>query len=333
MEKYLRKCLDSLIVSDENMELLEVLVINDGSKDSSSQIAHEYENKFPNTFKVVDKENGNYGSCVNRGLKEASGKYVKVLDADDFFDTKVFEEYINFLRNTDVDIIMTDYNIVNEVGKINFRCLIPYQDKRILNVSDYCEEQAFIELQMHAVTYRLSKLIENNYSQTTGVSYTDQEWMFLPITYMDTFCHYQGALYQYLVGRAGQTVDKTISSKQYSTRFDLFYKRIDLFEKKSIDSNVDIKKKKYLENRLLHGAYTMYKNSLILHECSEMMITEFDRELKTRSIYIYNKIPNSKICRCRNIEFIGYWRKKQKLPFGVKVWKLLKNISNLIRYK
>ena len=59
MEKYLHKCLNSLIVSDKSLEKLEVLIVNDGSKDSSSQIAHEYESKFPKTFRVIDKENGN----------------------------------------------------------------------------------------------------------------------------------------------------------------------------------------------------------------------------------------------------------------------------------
>lgn len=89
MEKYLRHCLDSLIVP--NMDKVEVLMINDGSKDSSSAIGHEYQNRYPKTFRVIDKENGNYGSCINRGLKEATGKYVKVLDADDSFDQLIFK--------------------------------------------------------------------------------------------------------------------------------------------------------------------------------------------------------------------------------------------------
>ena len=62
MEKCLRKCLDSLIVSEENMQRLEVLIVYDGSKDSSSQIAHGYEANYPQTYRVIDKENGNYGS-------------------------------------------------------------------------------------------------------------------------------------------------------------------------------------------------------------------------------------------------------------------------------
>ena len=93
MELYLRYCLDSLLV-DEGMDALEVLVVNDGSRDCSLEIAREYEHKYPQTFKVIDKENGNYGSCVNRGLKEATGKYVKVLDADDSFDTEHFGRFI-----------------------------------------------------------------------------------------------------------------------------------------------------------------------------------------------------------------------------------------------
>ena len=82
MQDYLRHCLDSLIVSNEWLDLLEVLVINDGSKDKSSEIGHEFEMLYPNTFVVIDKENGNYGSCINKGLEIATGKYVKVLDSD-----------------------------------------------------------------------------------------------------------------------------------------------------------------------------------------------------------------------------------------------------------
>ena len=74
MQEYLQKCLSSLIVK-KGLETLEVLVVNDGSKDNSSIIAHEFEAKYPGVFRVIDKENGNYGSCINRGLKEATGKY------------------------------------------------------------------------------------------------------------------------------------------------------------------------------------------------------------------------------------------------------------------
>ena len=76
MERYLDRCLNSLIIAPDLMDKLEVLVINDGCKDRSSEIGHSYEAKFPNSFRVIDKENGNYGSCINRGLKEATGNLI-----------------------------------------------------------------------------------------------------------------------------------------------------------------------------------------------------------------------------------------------------------------
>ena len=91
MENYLEKCCDSLLLS-ENMDKIEVLIINDGSKDRTSQIAHEYENNYPMVFRVIDKENGNYGSCINVGLNVDKGKYIKILDADDRFDVSYFKE-------------------------------------------------------------------------------------------------------------------------------------------------------------------------------------------------------------------------------------------------
>ena len=122
MESYLRRCLDSLIVSDKKMERVEVMVINDGSKDSSSQIAHEYEAKYPLTFRVIDKKNGNYGSCINCGLRFATGRYVKVLDADDYFNRVAFESYFYYLLTVDVDLVITDYNIVDDSGSVTEVC-------------------------------------------------------------------------------------------------------------------------------------------------------------------------------------------------------------------
>ena len=118
MEAYLHKCLNSLIVSNnELLKQLEVLVINDGSKDSSSAIAHEYELKYPQSFRVIDKENGNYGSCVNIGLKDASGKYVKILDSDDYFEKDSLSVFIKLLTNIDVDCIFSDRKQINIVSR------------------------------------------------------------------------------------------------------------------------------------------------------------------------------------------------------------------------
>ena len=105
-EKYLSKCLDSLIVR-KYMEHLEILVVIDGSPDNSAKIAREYEIKFPNTFTVVEKENGGHGSAINKGLELATGKYFRVLDSDDWFDEANFETFINRLSSATEDVVMT----------------------------------------------------------------------------------------------------------------------------------------------------------------------------------------------------------------------------------
>lgn len=109
MEQYLERCLSSLIIDKKQMSLLQVLVINDGSKDRSSEIAHSFEKKYPNSFTVIDKENGNYGSCFNCGIELAIGKYVRLLDSDDWLNTDGLSDFLNKLKVIDTDVVVTKY--------------------------------------------------------------------------------------------------------------------------------------------------------------------------------------------------------------------------------
>lgn len=96
MEALLGRCLNSFIVDKNYMNQLEIIIVNDGSKDNSSRIAHEYANKYPDTFVVVDKPNGNYGSCINAALKVATGYYFRICDADDRYENSNLVAYIDF---------------------------------------------------------------------------------------------------------------------------------------------------------------------------------------------------------------------------------------------
>ena len=181
MQDYLRRCLDSLIVPEEQMKQLEVLVVNDGSKDNSSAIAHEYQDKYPGTFRVIDKENGNYGSCVNRGLKEATGKYIKILDADDWFDTEALASFLNLLNNCKADVVLTDFSCYYSNHTETVRMYVKHKNQ-LLSFSEGMNESShqLINIQMHAVCYKTSCFDNLHYHQTEGISYTDQEWVLLP---------------------------------------------------------------------------------------------------------------------------------------------------------
>ena len=87
VEKYLKNCLDSFV--DVNiLNSIEILVVDDGSTDKTADIAKNYEKKYPNSFRLLSKENGGHGSTINYAIPRASGKYFKVVDGDDWVDKK-----------------------------------------------------------------------------------------------------------------------------------------------------------------------------------------------------------------------------------------------------
>ena len=217
MEKYLRKCLDSMIIENQELfNMLEVLVVIDGGKDSSSTIAHEYQDKYPDTFCVIDKENGNYGSCINRGLKEATGKYIRILDADDSFETIEFEKYLKHLSTINVDMVLTPFYYVNESGKKTRFIKYNLPESNNLTFNEVTPALLKQSIQMHATTYRTDAVRSINYVQTEGISYTDQEWVFTPLSAVNSIAYFNNPVYLYLIGREGQTMNADILKRNVS---------------------------------------------------------------------------------------------------------------------
>ena len=261
MEEYLRRCLDSLILENEDdSQLLDIIIINDGSTDSSSCIGHEYETRFPNVFRVIDKENGHYGSCVNRGLKEAEGKYVRVLDADDYLDCNVFPDYLHTLAVVDSDVFISDYNEVNEDGMVtravHFKGLV--EKKKSVVTSMFANMRMLI----HAVAYRTELLRQIDYCQSEGLLYTDQEWMFLPFAYCKSYYYLPNMpLYNYLLGRKGQSVDRKMHCKNISDEVKGLYVMIDKYlDKKEELDEIGLN---YLEGRLRSRMRVVYSTYIL----------------------------------------------------------------------
>lgn len=208
MEKYLPKCLGSVMVDDaELLQRLEVIVVNDGSKDRTSEIAHGFEAKYPGVFRVLDKPNGHYGSCVNAALEVATGLYVKILDADDWFDGNALVGLLAFVKNLSnpVDVIFTDYNIVEESGAVTEKHTYPYRPGEIFDVSEVSRSDE--PIRMPCIAYRLRLLKAMHYRQLEGVCFTDTQWCFSPFSKVSSCAYFDKALYRYWVGREGQSVD------------------------------------------------------------------------------------------------------------------------------
>lgn len=236
MEEYLKRCLDSLVLPVQSlMNSLEVLVIIDGATDNSSSIAHQYQDKYPETFRVFDKENGNYGSCINRGLKEATGKYIRILDADDSFNTNNFIKYLKLLAPIDSDLILTDYNLVDREGNILEERTFKFDSMQVIDI--VCVIKPVSELEMHAITYKRQILLDIGYRQTEGISYTDTEWAFIPLMAVNTVCYVNLQIYNYLVGRPGQTMDISVLRKSMPQMMTVYKRLMQIYKSSHLDAH------------------------------------------------------------------------------------------------
>ena len=127
---YIEKCLKSMIISKESIENLEVIIINDGSTDDSMKKVIPYINKYPQVFKVVEKENGGHGSAINTGILHCMGRYFKVVDADDWVETEVFESAVRKLKEIDADVVVSGYQTFDiKKAQICEKQVTSYQEK------------------------------------------------------------------------------------------------------------------------------------------------------------------------------------------------------------
>lgn len=303
MEKYLNQCLDSLL-TEKARDLLDILVVIDGSKDRSSEIAHGYADKYPETVRVIDKENGNYGSCINRGIIEGRGKYVKILDADDRYDISVLDDYLDALAKVDVDLFLSDTLQVTEDGETVKEIRLPMPAGEILSFDDYSKVD---ELPMHSIAYRLENVRKLGYRQTEGISYTDTEWAFFPMQAVKTCCYFPKPLYRYLIGRAGQTMAPEVYKRGRSQELIITKRMVEFWDVLPVEGRA------YFDQYLLHRLRRIYMQNMVRNEDGDNeFLIEMDKFIKDHSTRLYELLDECLYGRREKIPFIREWRKKYK---------------------
>ena len=216
MEAYLRRCLDSVTRSDVP-DSLELIVVNDGSTDGSLAIMQEYAQKRSDIVNIINKPNGHYGSCVNAALKAATGKYFRILDADDWFDTDELIELIKKLQKADADIVITAYK------KHRKSKIISYEAKdvdfdTVYNIKDesFWQKQDFELFVMHSMTFKTRVLRDSNLMLIEGICYTDNEFLIYPVSKAKTMVFFDIMLYNYDMTREGQSMDPKVQARNHN---------------------------------------------------------------------------------------------------------------------
>lgn len=319
MAVLLPRCLDSLVQAKDANEKLEIIVVNDGSKDNSLEVARQWETKYPNCIRVIDKPNGNYGSTINAALPISKGKYIKVLDSDDWFDTKMLNQFLNILGEKTADIWWTHFSQIGakntEVIRYNTMGREPYEYGRVYNLDDVLKEGYIRFFLMHGLTYRTDMLRQMGYKQTEGISYTDTEWSCYPIFFAKTIIFCNLNLYQYNLDREGQTMDPKVLLKSVGQLQEVTDKMLNFYQNHRNDLSEIRRKwmKQYFENRLriLYKIYLLDMPREAFH--IEDLTTIDEKYLPIMQVLdLAPKLyPENKIIR---LEYFAYWRKHKRRP-------------------
>ncbi|MBR6033850.1 MAG: glycosyltransferase [Clostridia bacterium] len=107
VEPYLERCLDTLI--NQTIQDVEIIAVNDGSKDNSGEILNKFQEKYPNIVKVLNKENGGLSSARNYGIPHATGEYIAFIDSDDYVEKDMYEKMYNEAKKGDYDMVECDF--------------------------------------------------------------------------------------------------------------------------------------------------------------------------------------------------------------------------------
>ena len=237
-EPFLHICLDSMVGLDER---LEIIVVNDGSTDGTLQVAKEYEKKYPDQIKVIDKENGGHGSGVNAGLEIAQGRFYKVIDSDDWIETDNLIKILDALERSNADAVVTGYKSVNKRSGnvIEYPVVIleedDSEDARVYGAEIPMEVFAMIFDEMatsysfHGLCYRTDFLRNMDFSVSEKVFFEDQEYAILPFLYVETILLLPYFFYDYQIGSAGQSVDFTNQAKRANDLKQVYTKMMDYY--------------------------------------------------------------------------------------------------------
>ena len=183
---------------------IEVLVVDDGSKDDTPQRVEKYVKKYPNSIKLIRQVNTGPGSTVNTGVSHATGKYFRMVDGDDWVNTEDFATLVEKLKTVDADAVFANYT--------------PYHNRRkqaldICKINNMPVDEVFdfstfeydysTPLRMHHTIYR-TDIMKKHVKLDNGF-YTDSEYMFYPTPYIKTCIYYDLNIYMYRTALAGQS--------------------------------------------------------------------------------------------------------------------------------
>ena len=212
---YMRNCIESILPGGEEVE---IIIVDDGSKkDNTLEIAKEYEEKYSGICKAVHQENGGHGEAVNTGLRNASGLYFKVVDSDDWLDSKVLLEVLERIRNLtlsgeSIDMLVANF-IYDKVGQENKKVMSyanAFPEDKVFGWAEMKNFHLGQYILMHSVIYRTKMLKDCGLQLPKHTFYVDNLFVYEPLPHVKKIYYLNQNLYHYYIGREDQSVNETV---------------------------------------------------------------------------------------------------------------------------
>lgn len=232
-QEYMSHAVETILTGGEEVE---IIIVNDGSDDKTSEIAHEYEKKYPEIVKAVDKENGGHGDAVNCGLKYSTGRYFKVVDSDDWIKEASLVRILNVLRefernNETVDMLIANY-VYEKVGAsrkkvIQYKNVFPQNS--VFSWSDIGHFHLDQYILMHSVIYRTAMLKQSGIRLPKHTFYVDNIYVYFPLPYVKRMYYMDENFYRYFIGREDQSVNEQVMIKRIDQQIFVTKTMIDMY--------------------------------------------------------------------------------------------------------
>ena len=225
-QDYMRNCINRLVAAGEDIE---VIIVNDGSTDNTLKIAKEYQDKYPNIVRVIDKENGGHGSGVMAGIRNAKGIYFKVVDSDDWVETDDVLTLVNLIKThlnegKDIDLYITNY-VYEHVSdgkffEMNYRKCLPID--QVFTWSEMKHVKLETVFLMHSLMYKLDTLKASGMELPNHTFYVDDIYAYVPLPYVKNIFYHDLDLYHYYIGREGQSINYETMCERYEQQMRVF---------------------------------------------------------------------------------------------------------------
>lgn len=291
-------------IDDRILDRIEIIIVNDGSKDNTLDVAKKFASKHPNCIQYIDKENGGHGSTINSGALVATGKYFKVVDADDWVDTDAFVDFVNYLDNVSSDLIIAPYTAVYKDSDLEvIHCSYQEFEEGKEYVFDSISEK-ITDYAMHAVTFK-TEIIKQQPPISEHCFYVDMEYICNPIKNINSVSFFRKSVYQYRLGSAEQSVNIKNLQKNRDMHKQVTYKVLKLLSNKELS----LSKRQFLERMV--SAMIIFQTDILLsftpNQETKRELERYYAEIAKVDSALIRKTHGKKVRLLSSIGTFMYW--------------------------